>query len=173
MTKTLTITLPADFAMGTKVSGEFLPINPENIDNTWLVEMLRYGAQRKINDMFAGQGEDKLEMARAQVKDINAGKAKPEAVRRTGGATADPVRKMARGMAQDLLKLAFKKATGMAAIKDMCAASEKVEAYFNETNGKYVWNVQRVDAFIESKPGGRDFMAEADAALKVEVDLDF
>ena len=172
MTK-LTIELPADFAMGTKVSGEFLPILPEKVDNTWLVEMLRYGAQRKINDMFAGQGAEKLEMAKAQVQAINKGEAKPEQVRRSGGATADPVRKMARNMARDLLTLAFKKKTGLAKLADMAETSDKIAAYFHITDDKITWNMQAIDAFMETKPGGRDFMAEADAALKVEVDLDF
>ncbi len=172
--KTITFEIPEDIAFGTKVSGEFLPIAIDTMDDSWLAEMLRYGCQRKINDMFAGQGDDKLAMARAQVAEINNGEVKSVAVRRTGGATTDPARKMARTMARELLTIAFKKATGMVTVADMCKANGKVAAYFHITSeGKATWNAQAIDKFMATLPSGRDFMAEAKASLSVELDLGF
>ena len=172
---TITITLPEGVDFGTKANGEFVPVDLTKADETWLVEFLRYGVQRKLNDQFAGEkGNDKLERVREEVKAIHTGEARQVTMRRSVGSTVDPIRRMARGMAKDILLVAFKKATGLGKIADMCQKNEKIAAYFNvNADGKAMWDMGKLDAFIASKPGGRDFMAEAKAAMEVEVDLGF
>lgn len=171
--KTIKIELAEDMAVGTKVSGEWLQVNIDKVDQSWLAEFLRYGIQRKINDMFAGQGENKLEMAKGLVKDINQGKAKPEQVRRGAGVSADPVRKLARTMARDALSAAFKQATGETTFAAMAAKNEKVAAFFKiGDDGKATWRNDKLDSFIESKPNGKDFMADAKAALDIQLEGD-
>lgn len=168
----ITIELPADLKLGTKANGVFVAIDPTKAHNSWLVEMLRYGAQRKPNDSFAGEsGQTKLDLVRELIGQINAGEERAITIRRSGGSSVDPVTKMARGMARDILTLAFKKNTGLAKIADMCAANEKVAAYFTESDGKFTWKPEMLDAFIESKPGGRDFKAEAEATMKLDADV--
>ena len=169
MTDTITIKfeIPADLKFGTKANGEFVQINVQDAHDTWLAEALRYGFQRKVNDTFAGEtGNTKLELVRDLVSQINAGEERAITMRRSGGSSVDPVTKMARGFARDLLMTAFKKSTGLAKIADMCAANEKVAQFFTAKDDKYIWNHDAVDKFMETKPAGRDFKAEAEQAIK-------
>lgn len=159
--------IPADLKFGTKANGEFVQVNIKDAHDTWLAEALRYGFQRKINDTFAGEsGNTKLELVRDLVAKINAGEERAITARRSGGSSVDPVTKMARGFARDLLMTAFKKSTGLVKIADMCEANEKVAQFFTFKDDKPMWNMEAVDKFMDTKPAGRDFRAEAEAAIK-------
>lgn len=174
MTDTINITLeiPADLKLGTKANGKFVAVDVEKAHNTWLVEFLRYGIQRKLNDQFAGEkGQEKLDRVREEVRAINGGEERAITIRRTAGSTIDPVTKLARNAARDVLTMAFKQATGLAKLADMCAANEKIAQYFVVDGDKATWKPEALDKFIESKPGGRDFKAEAKATLEMDAAL--
>lgn len=172
--KTITIEIPAEFAIGNKVAGEWLPVDPEKMSNSWKLEIFRYGF-RKVNDNCKGDlPSDRLALAREMVKEMNQGE---EFVGRSrgGSSTMPPEQKLALSLAKDRLKIMFKQLTGAAKITDMCAANEKVAAYFEGTT----WQDAKVMEWIEGqKAKGVDYIAqakeeiEARAKLAESLDLD-
>lgn len=164
---------------GSKVSGEMIQLDPTKLHATWLTEMLRYGIQRKINDHVAGQGDEKIELARAFAVELQEGNEKP--VRVAGGrASVAPEVAMARKTARAMLQAAFAKATGENTLKAIAAKAEsdaqfaKIKNYITiNANGLPIWDSQNVDTWIAAKPQGRDLIAEAKASIASVDDLDF
>ncbi|MBM61915.1 MAG: hypothetical protein CL484_03065 [Acidobacteria bacterium] len=70
----------------------------------------------------------------------------------------------------DLL-VAFKRITGKGKIADM-VEHEKVAPYFNQTADAVTWNDEAAIAWMEkqAEAGKRDYLAEAQAALSVDLD---
>jgi hypothetical protein len=95
---TITVRIPNAMAFGSKVAGEWLPIDLSKLANSYLVELLRYGAQRKVNDNAKGETPQKrLDIARLAVNDMNEGKELPMKAVRASQVT--PVRGKARKLA--------------------------------------------------------------------------
>lgn len=163
--KTITIEIPEEFAIGNKVAGEWLPVDPSKMSNSWALEIFRYGF-RKINDNCKGDlPSERLALAREMVKEINAGE---EFVGRSrgGSSTMTPEAKMALSLAKDELKRRFKALTGMARIADMCAANEKVAEYFDDTTWKDAKVLEWVAAQKES--GKADYIKLAQEQIAAQ-----
>lgn len=160
-TTTITIEIPAGYAIGNKVAGEWLPVDASKMSNSWALEIFRYGF-RKVNDNSKGDmPSERLETARLIVKDMNNG---AEFVgRKSGGSsTMTPIARLALSMAKDQLKFVFKSLTGCAKIVDMCQANDKVAAYFDGTT----WVDAKVQEWIVAQQAkGVDYVALATKEL--------
>lgn len=167
MTKALTIEIPEGFAIGNKVAGEWLPVDPDKMSNSWALEIFRYGF-RKINDNCKGDmPSERLALAREMVKEINSGE---EFVGRSRGGTSTmtPEMKLALSMAKDALKARFKALTGHARIADWVAANEKIAAYFEDK----AWIDAKVVEWMDAqKAAGTDYVALATKQLAEQAKL--
>lgn len=162
MTTTITIEIPDGFAIGNKVAGEWLAVDASKLSNSWKLELFRYGF-RKINDNSKGENpSERLAIAREIQKEMLTG-GEFAGRSRSGSSTMDPVSKLALGLAKERLKLVFKQLTGVAKIADMCAANDKVAAYFDGTT----WVDAKVMEWLKGqKEGGKaDYLALAEKQL--------
>ncbi len=171
---TITINIPDDRFVGTKVAGETIPVDVSKVDNSWLVQFFLKGVQREINDRNGGEESHiKLDLAKTLVDAINAGDVKPERATGGGGRTpSDPVLALAMGNARAALTAMFKALTSKAKIADMVEADERVAAYFTQSeSGKYTWCNASVVKWMDGQAakGKTDYRAEAKAALAVDV----
>lgn len=100
---TLTIRIPNAMAFGSKVAGEWLPVDLAKVDNSYLVELIRYGVQRKVNDNAKGESpQQRLEVARLVVGEMNSGKVLP--MRSVRASQVDPVQGKARKLAHAAIR---------------------------------------------------------------------
>ncbi len=170
----ITINIPEDRFIGTKVAGESIPITLATVDNSWLVQFLLKGVQREINDRNGGEESHiKLSLAQDLVKAINDGDVKPERATGGGRTPADPVLALAMSNARAVLTNMFKTLTSRVKIGDMVEADERVAAYFTKSeSGKYTWRNDAIVKWMDGQAakGKHDYRAEAKASLAVELD---
>ncbi len=167
------INIPEDRFIGTKVSGESIPVTLSTVDNTWLVQFLLKGVQREINDRNGGEESHiKLDLARTLVAAINGGDVKPDRATGGGRTPADPVLALAMQNARAVLTSMFKKLTGKAKIADMVATDTRVAAYFTKSeSGKFTWSNESIIKWMDGQAdkGKHDYRAEAEASLAVDL----
>lgn len=170
----ITITIPEDRFIGTKVAGESLPITLATVDNSWLVQFLLKGVQREINDRNGGEESHiKLSLAKDLVKAINGGDVKAERATGGGRTPTDPIAALALSNARAVLTNMFKALTSKVKIVDMVEADERVRPYFQVSeSGKYTWRNDAVNQWMDgqAEKGKHDYRAEAKASLEVDID---
>ena len=173
----ITITIPEDRFIGTKVAGESIPVTLATVDNTWLVQFLLKGVQREINDRNGGEEpHTKLDMAKHLVGLINKGDVKAERATGGGRTPADPVAALALTNARAVLTNMFKALTSKVKIVDMVEADARVAAYFTKSeSGKYTWRNDAITKWMDGQAakGKHDYRAEAKASLAVDLADDF
>ena len=176
MTHTITMNIPESFVFGSKVAGEFFQVYPHRLDESWLVECLRYGIQRKVNDGVKGDTDAvRLDLARMMTEGMNKGEAF-EGRSRGGSSTMSDVDKRTLVLAKDALKKVFRLGTGKAKIADWVDASDKIAAFFDEG----AWIDARVFEWVDkqAESGKADYRKEAETQLADEkaladsIDLD-
>ena len=170
---TITINIPDDRFVGTKVAGESIPVDVSKVDNSWLVQFFLKGVQREINDRNGGEESHiKLSLAKDLVGEINAGDVKPERATGGGRTPADPILALAMTNARAVLTNMFKALTSKVKIVDMVEADERVAAYFTKSeSGKYTWRNDVIVKWMDGQAakGKHDYRAEAEASLAVDV----
>lgn len=156
-------------AVELKIAGEPLVVLPHKMDAGWLAEMLAYGIRRKVNDTYSGAGENKLDLCRAMVKDLNEGVAF-EGRQRRATVTMDTAEKLAFDAARTDLTAIFKARTKLAKLADMARAEPELVGKYLAVgeDGRASWNNQEVMAWVERlrEAGKRDYLAEAREALE-------
>ena len=166
---TLQVEVPAEIAL--RINGNAVVGKPAEWHASWLTAVFVHGARRKPNDDNSGLSGPEKEAA---IREYFKAMAEPKPARGTGTSVAahDPITTLALKTAKAALTANFQKATGLKTQADMCAASERVAAYFKP--GTTVWNDQAViDWMADQKAKGKtDYMADAAAAL-AEDDGDF
>lgn len=170
----ITINIPEDRFIGTKVAGESIPVMLDKVDNTWLVQFLLKGVQREINDRNGGEESHiKLSLAQDLVKAINDGDVKAERASGGGRTPADPILALAMSNARAVLTSMFKQLTGKSKIVDMVEADERVAPYFTKSEaGKFTWVNESIIKWMDGQAdkGKHDYRAEAKASLSVDID---
>lgn len=151
-----------------KVQGVEVSIDLTKVHESWVQTFLEYGVRRKLNDTYSAEkGNEKIELVRAMIKDLESGK--EVKIRGTSaGKAADPVEALAIKTAKADLMAIFKARTGVSKIADILAAKDDaIGAYFAEG----VWKDSAVIAFIEkqAKAKKRDYMGDAGLALSAEI----
>ena len=147
-----------------RINGLDLFADPNKFHPTWLERVIEYGTRRLPNDSFSGEkGNTKYDLVRAMIAEMESGNPMPE-----------PTRK-ARVPADPVLELAVKnaKTTLVAVIKARGFGGKIADWSNHEVAGKYfdgdTWDDEAVIAWIDGKPGGTDYRAEAEAALATEI----
>ena len=155
-------------AVELKIAGEPLVVNPHKMDQGWLAEMLAYGIRRKVNDTYSGAGDNKLELCRAMVRDLNAG-AVFEGRQRRATQAMDTAEKLAFDAARTDLTAIFKARTKMGKLADMAKAEPDLVGKYLAVgeDGRASWNNAEVMAWVDRlrEAGKRDYLAEAREAL--------
>ena len=167
---TFTVSFPNNTVAKKWLGQEFM-FKPEGMSESWKRRIFEYGL-RVVNDAMNSQGmdlpSDKMEFLRDMVAEINSG-AEWEGRSRGGSNAMSDVDKRAYSLAKDALKMQFKLATGKTKIADMCAASDKVAAYFKDN----AWIDAKVKEYIDGQKasGKHDYMAIAARQLEEEKQL--
>ena len=165
-----TITFEMPDVVELRISGEPLVVKPHKVDAGWLAEMLAYGIRRKVNDTYSGAGDNKLDLCRAMVKDLNEGKAF-EGRQRRATVTMDTAEKLAFDAARADLTAIFKARTKLVKLADMAAADEAVGKFLTiGDDGKASWRNDAVMAWVakQAEAGKRDYLAEARALIAAQ-----
>lgn len=159
----------------TKINGETIIVDFAKMHPTWIEAHLQKAAQRFLNDKHSGEkGDVKLELIRAELKDVHSGEPMPQKERKSPVAKADPARKMARDMATTFLVSAFKSKFGGDSAH--WATEPKIAHLFRTTEaGNVRFDLAAVDKWIDGYADKRNFMQEARDAIasaQESVDLD-
>jgi len=122
---TLTIDIPNGAIFGSKVQGEWLPMDLTKVHNSWLIQLLMKGAQRQVNDNAKGDtAKQKLDVARLIVEEITSGE--PIPLRAVRASQVTPLVSLARQFANKAIKEA------------MAAAGQDTKLYTKKTIGERV-----------------------------------
>jgi len=174
MTK-VTIDLPEGYEFQTKINGQAIQYHVDKMDQSWIIAFLEKGMQRFANDKYSGEtGQTKFDLCRGIAKAANSGEEMPVTVRGSSKPKMPDNMALAVKNAKADLTLLFKRVTGQGKIVDM-VAHEKVAPFFIAKGDAMVWRDEVVQSWIgKQKDAGKDYVAEADAALAVDVSaLDF
>lgn len=146
--------------------------DPNKFHETWLAKVVEYGTRRFPNDSYSAiKGDNKVDMVKALVKEMESGEAMPERVRKSA-APSDPIGALVDKNAKADLMAVFKHRTGKGRIADIVADSDTaINAYFNETESGHSWNQEAVAKFVakQKEAGKKDYRADAEAMLAMDI----
>ena len=149
----------------TKIAGEEFAFDVRKMHTSWLDKLMVKACQRLVNDTFSSAGDAKLKLSREMQAAMMSGEPAPERIV-ISRAAENPVEALARKNAKADLLAVFKARTDKGKIADMIEADKIVAAYFTIEG---VWIDDKVLAFMAKNIAKRDYMAEAEATLAIEL----
>lgn len=169
----VTFNLPEGYVFETKINGQPIAYDPAKMHESWLIAFLEKGMQRFANDKYSGEkGQTKFDLCAEIARQANSGDEMPEAERGSRRASVPDDVALAIRNAKADLTVRFKRLTGEGKIANMVAADKRVAKYFEEKGDNVVWKDDAVQTWIDKQKesGTRDYLAEAQAALAVDVE---
>ena len=155
-------------------------VDPNKLHPTWLARVIEYGCRRLPNDDSSSlKGQVKIDAIKLFVAEMESGNPLEAKERKAGVSKADPVRKLARDVAADMIAAQCKKKFGKDA--ELWIADKVWARYLKRTDGgKVAFDLVGLDFFIAQmknahkfgKVGARDFMAEAEETLAKAIDVE-
>lgn len=170
MTNSITINLPDDYRFDTKINGIVVQYDPAKMHSSWLQVFLEKGMQRFANDKYSGMiPSEKYELCRMLAADAMSGAEVVAYVRAATSRLPNDVALAVKTAKVDLT-IVFKKVTGEGSAV-LFAKHDKIAPFFKAKGDGVEWVTETVTKWIskQKESGKRDYMAEAQASLAVDV----